>query len=168
MAETSVIIRLGARVGGASAGIKSVYRGLDSLVQKASSLSVIRFGGLISMATAGLGIGGISAQVLKLGANAEKLRQTFQTMLGSVEKGDAIMAQMTSFSNSTPYSTGQVQKAAKTLLAFGVDAGNVANTMRKVGDVAAGLGKDFNELAAIYGKVFAKGKADSESLNQMV
>lgn len=168
MAETSVIIRLGARVGAATAGIKSVYRGLDSLVQKASSLSVIRFGGLISMATAGLGIGGIASQVLKLGANAEKSRQTFQTMLGSVEKGDAIMAQMTSFSNSTPYSTDQVQKAAKTLLAFGVDAGNVATTMRKVGDVAAGSGKDFNELAAIYGKVFAKGKADSESLNQMV
>lgn len=168
MAETSLIIRLGARVGAAAAGIKSVYRGLDSLVQKAGSLSVIRFGGLLSMATAGLGIGGISAQVLKLGANAEKSRQTFQTMLGSVEKGDAMMAQMTSFSNSTPYSTDQVQKAAKTLLAFGVDAGNVAATMRKVGDVAAGSGKNFNELAAIYGKVFAKGKADSEALNQMV
>ena len=89
-------------------------------------------------------------------------------MLGSIQAGDAMMAKLDRFSNSTPYSGDQVNRAAKTLLGFGVAAGDVESVLRKVGDVAAGSGKDFNELSSIYGKIFAKGKADSEDLNQMV
>ena len=168
MADSSVLIRIGAHVSGAVGGIRTVYSSLDTLTQKASSLAVVKFGGLISLATAGLGITGIGLKVAKLGAHAETTRLSFQTMLGSIEKGDAMMAKLDRFSNSTPYSGDQVNQAAKTLLAFGVSAGSVEAELRKIGDVAAGSGKDFNELAAIYGKVFAKGKADSMALNQMI
>ena len=168
MADSNVMIRIGAHVSGAVGGIRSVYGSLDRLTQKASSLAVVKFGSLISLATAGLGITGIGLKVAKLGAHAETTRLAFQTMLGSVEKGDAMMAKLDRFSNSTPYSGDQVNQAAKTLLAFGISAGSVEKELRKVGDVAAGTGKDFNELAAIYGKVFAKGKADAETLNQMI
>lgn len=168
MADSNVMIRIGAHVSGAVSGIRGVYGALDSLTQKASSLAVVKFGSLISVATAGLGITGIGLKVAKLGAHAETTRLAFQTMLGSIEKGDAMMASLDRFSNSTPYSGDQVNQAAKTLLAFGISAGSVEEELRKVGDVASGTGKDFNELANIYGKVFAKGKADAEALNQMV
>ena len=168
MADSNVMIRIGAHVSGAVAGIRAVYGGLDSLTQKASSLAVVKFGSLISLATAGLGVTGLGLKVAKLGAHAETTRLSFQTMLGSIEKGDAMMASLDRFSNSTPYSGDQVNQAAKTLLAFGVAAGSVETELRKIGDVAAGTGKDFNELANIYGKVFAKGKADSMALNQMI
>ena len=168
MADSNVMIRIGAHVSGAIGGIRGVYGALDSLTQKASSLAVVKFGSLISLATAGLGVTGLGLKVAKLGAHAETTRLSFQTMLGSIEKGDAMMASLDRFSNSTPYSGDQVNQAAKTLLAFGVAAGSVETELRKIGDVAAGTGKDFNELANIYGKVFAKGKADSAALNQMI
>ena len=168
MADSNVMIRIGAHVSGAVAGIRGVYGALDSLTQKASSLAVVKFGSLISLAAGGAGITGLGLKVAKLGAHAETTRLAFQTMLGSVEKGDAMMAKLDRFSNSTPYSGDQVNQAAKTLMAFGVAAGSVEGELRKVGDVAAGTGKDFNELANIYGKVFAKGKADSMALNQMI
>ena len=168
MADSNLLIRIGAHVSGAVGGIRGVYGALDKLTQKASSLAVVKFGGLISLATAGLGITGIGLKIAKLGAHAENTRQAFQTMLGSVERGDAMMAKLDRFSNSTPYSGDQVNQAAKTLLAFGVSAGSVEEELRKVGDVAAGTGKDFVELSAIYGKVFARGKADAEALNQMI
>lgn len=171
MAESSLIIKLGAEVSQALKGLRSVYSGLDRLVVKATSLNAINFGGLIGLATAGLGVGGLAVKIAGLGANAETTRLTFQTMLGSIERGDAMMARLDRFSNSTPYSGDQVNRAAKTLMAFGVKAGNVEETLRAIGDVAAGSGKDFNALSAlsaIYGKVFAKGKADSEALNQMI
>ncbi|MBO4647322.1 MAG: tape measure protein [Lentisphaeria bacterium] len=168
MADSNVMIRIGAHVSGAIGGIRGVYGALDSLTQKASSLAVVKFGSLISLATAGLGVTGLGLKVAKLGAHAETTRLSFQTMLGSIEKGDAMMASLDRFSNSTPYSGDQVNQAAKTLLAFGVAAGSVETELRKIGDVAAGTGKDFNELANIYGKVFAKGKADSMVLNQMI
>lgn len=168
MADSNLMIRIGAHVSGAMSGIKGVYGALDNLTQKASSLAVVKFGSLISLATAGLGVTGLGLKIAKLGAHAETTRLSFQTLLGSVEKGDAMMASLDRFSNSTPYSGDQVNQAAKTLLAFGVSAGSVEEELRKVGDVAAGSGKDFNELASIYGKVFAKGKADSQVLNQMI
>ena len=168
MASTSLVIRLGAQVSGAVAGIRSVYSGLDRVVQKVSSLSLVRVGPLVGLVTAGAGLGGVSAKILQLGARAETTRLSFQTMLGSIQAGDAMMARLDRFSNSTPYSGDQVNRAAKTLLGFGIAADDVENTLRKVGDVAAGSGTDFNELAAIYGKIYAKGKADSEDLNQMV
>ena len=36
-----------------------------------------------------------------------------------------------------------------------------------LGDISAGTGKDLNELAAIYGKAMAKGKVETDELNQM-
>lgn len=168
MASTSLIIRLGAQVSGAVTGIRSVYSGLDRVVQKVTSLSLVKVGSLVGLVTAGAGIGGVTTKIFQLGARAETTRLSFQTMLGSIQAGDAMMAKLDRFSNSTPYSGDQVNRAAKTLLGFGVAAGDVESVLRKVGDVAAGSGKDFNELSSIYGKVFAKGKADSEDLNQMV
>ena len=168
MASSSLMIKLGAQVSGALAGLKSVYSGLDNITRKVTSLSLVKLGGLVGLVTAGAGLGGVAAKVLTLGAHAEQTRLAFQTMLGSVQQGDAMMEKLDRFSNSTPYSGDQVNRAAKTLIGFGVAAGDVEGTLRKVGDVAAGSGKDFNELSSIYGKVFAKGKADSEALNQMV
>ena len=120
----------------------------------------------VAGATAALAAGSVALG--KYGSRAEDTRLAFRTMLGSMEDGDAMMAKLDRFSNSTPYSGDQVNQAAKTLLAFGVAAGDVENTLRKVGDVASGSGKDFNELSAIYGKVFAKGVMDTEAMNQMV
>ena len=166
--SANLMIRLGAQVSGALVGLKSVYSGLDNITRKVTGLSLVKLGGLVGLVTAGAGLTGVGVKILKLGANAETTRLAFQTMLGSVERGDAMMAKLDRFSNSTPYSGDQVNRAAKTLIGFGVAAGDVEGRLRAVGDVASGSGKDFNELTAIYGKVFAKGKADSEDLNQMV
>jgi|GEM_PF-2868675 len=169
MASNNLLIRLGAQVSGALSGLKKVGGAVADLGKKAGALALKGVAtALAGIAAAGAGVAAVGSKVLKLGANAETTRLAFQTMLGSVERGDAMMEKLDRFSNSTPYSGDQVNRAAKTLLGFGVAAGDVESTLRKVGDVAAGSGKDFNDLAAIYGKVFAKGKADSESLNQMV
>ncbi len=104
---------------------------------------------------------------VKLGMQMEQTRLQIQTMMGDVGKGNALLAEFNEFANVTPFSNNEVITAGKTLLSFGVSAENVKKTLREVGDVAAGSGKDFTELAAIVGKVYAKGKADSEALNQM-
>ena len=169
MAGNNLIIRIGAQVSSAVAGLKKVTGGVMNLGRQAGAVALKGIAiALAGISAAGAGVADVGSKVLKLGANAETTRLAFQTMLGSVAQGDAMMEKLDRFSNSTPYSGDQVNRAAKTLLGFGVAVGSVESTLRKVGDVAAGSGKDFNELAAIYGKVFAKGKADSEALNQMV
>jgi tape measure domain-containing protein len=114
------------------------------------------------------GLGAASYLTVKLGANMEQTRLQFRTMLGDVAKGDAALNMLNEFSNVTPFSNMEVVGAGKKLLAFGVPAQQLQDILKMTGDVSAGTGKDFQELSGIVGKVFAKGKADSEALNQMV
>ncbi len=123
MASTSLIIRLGAQVSGAVTGIRSVYSGLDRVVQKVTSLSLVKVGSLVGLVTAGAGIGGVATKIFQLGARAETTRLSFQTMLGSIQAGDAMMAKLDRFSNSTPYSGDQfAKKATDTVAKWQADA----------------------------------------------
>ncbi len=164
--KASLTLILNSRVTSAVTGIKKVGGAVSDLAVKVGR--PLMWGGTIAFAAATAGAAAASKSILRFGSTAEQTRLRFQTMLGSIEKGDAMMSKLDRFSNSTPYSGEEVNKAAGTLLAFGIAAGEVENTLRKVGDVAAGSGKNFNELSAIYGKVFAKGKMDTEAMNQMV
>lgn len=156
-------IIIGSQVSGAVNGLDSVMRKVDALGSK-----MLRWGAVAAVAgiTAGFAVAGNA--VVKFGSQLEQTRLVYQTMLGSVEKGNAMLEKLDEFSNYTPFSGDQVNRAAKTLLAYGVSAGGLIPILRTVGDVSSGTGKDFNDLASIFGKVFAKGKMDSMALNQMV
>ena len=167
MAVSSLIIRLGAEVAQATRGLRSVYSGLNNIVVKATSLKGINFAGLIGLATAGAGITGLGMKIQQLGAGLELTRMSFQTMLGDAEKGNAMLAKLNEFANFTPFSNEEIIQSGKTLLAYGVPAGNVEGLLKRLGDASAGSGKKIAELAPIFGKVFAKGKADTEALNMM-
>lgn len=167
MAVSSLIIRLGAEVSQATRGLRSVYSGLNNIVVKATSLKGINFAGLIGVATAGAGITGLGMKIQQLGAGLEMTRMGFQTMLGDAEKGNAMLAKLNEFANFTPFSNEEIIQSGKTLLAFGVPAGNVEGLLKRLGDASAGSGKKIAELAPIFGKVFAKGRADTEALYMM-
>lgn len=132
--------------------------------------AVTRFGTIAAAALSAAVIGGAAlagTAIVKLGVQAEQTRMSFQTMMGDAGKGNAMLGMLNEFANVTPFTNAEVVGAGKTLMAFGVEAGNVKTILKSVGDAAAGSGKPFGELAMIIGKVYAKGKADSETLNQM-
>ena len=115
-------------------------------------------------------IGAITAAGTALaifGAKQEQTRLKLEVMLGSVEKANALLGQMQKFANVTPFNTAEVVSAGQTLLGFGVAAGDVVSRIKMLGDISAGTGKDLNELASIYGKTLAKGKVETEQLNQI-
>lgn len=103
----------------------------------------------------------------KMGAELEQTRVAMETFLGSAEKADQVISDLNKFSAVTPFTSDQVVQAGKQLLAFGLEAEDLQETLRAVGDVSAGTGKDFNELASIYGKAMTSGKIQAEELNQL-
>jgi len=119
----------------------------------------------------GVGLAGSAmfagTKIVELGVKMEKTRLSFQTMMGDVSKGNAVLSQLNEFANATPFSNDQLITSGKTLLAFGLEAKKLQDILRMVGDTSAGTGKDFVELSGIIGKSIAKGKADSETLNQL-
>jgi len=97
----------------------------------------------------------------------EQLNIAFETFLGNAELAKKVVADLRKFADVTPFETEQVNQAGRALLAFGFTADELIPTLTRVGDVAAGTGKDFNELALIYGKAKTQGLIQGEELNQL-
>jgi len=95
--------------------------------------------------------------MLKTAADAEQTRIKFETMLGA-DRGRALLSRLREFAAVTPFRFPGVSDAAKTLIAFGVEQEKVMGTMRMLGDVAAGTGKDYRELAVIFGQIRGMGR----------
>ena len=97
----------------------------------------------------------------------EQLNIAFETFLGNAELAKKVVADLRKFADVTPFETEQVNQAGRALLAFGFTADELIPTLTRVGDVASGTGKDFNELALIYGKAKTQGLIQGEELNQL-
>ncbi len=100
-------------------------------------------------------------------AKLETLATAFETMTGSAEKGQKLLQQLTEFTATTPFQLEGVAKATKTLLAFKVPLEAMPDTLRMLGDIAAGTDAPLSDMAQIFGKVRAKGKLMTEELLQL-
>lgn len=140
-------------------GLESSIGGLFSPLNGLKSLALTAF--------AGFGIMSAASGIIKLGTDIEQTRVAYTTFLGSVEKSNAVIDMLNGFANVTPFDNQQVLNAGKSLLAFGIQAKNLEPTLKNIGNIASGTGKDFNELATIYGKAKTQGTLFAEDINQL-
>lgn len=124
--------------------------------------------GTISVATLIYQLGSLGKKIFELGVQQEQLNIAFTTFLGSAEKAKKLMAELTKFSIITPFTPDQVNKAAKALLAFGVSAEQIIPTLKMLGDVSSGTGKDLTEMAVIFGQIRSTGRLMGQDLLQLI
>lgn len=108
------------------------------------------------------------SQVIEVRSQFQQLEISFGTMLKSKEKANALMAQMADLAAKTPFGLEEVSEGAKRLLAFQVPAEEVTETLRRMGDVASGLGVPMGQLIHVYGQVKAQGKLMTNDLYQFM
>ena len=130
---------------------------------KAFKTSVVAFGAALASSA----VLGAFGKFIKQAAEFDKLKVSFETFLGSAEKAKKVLRDLEKFNIATPFNVNQVNQAGKALLAFGITSDKLVGTLRNVGDVAAATGKDFNELAVIYGKAKTQGTLFAEDINQL-
>ncbi len=99
-------------------------------------------------------------------ASYEQSRIAFETMLGSAEKARTLLVDISEFAKQTPFELPGVVAGAKQLLAYGFAQSELLPTMRRLGDIAAGLGVDFGQVATVYGQVRVAGKLMGQDLLQ--
>nr|DAT23363.1 MAG TPA: tail tape measure protein [Bacteriophage sp.] len=107
-------------------------------------------------------------QMIAIRSEFQQLEISFGTMLKSKEKANELMAQLTDLAAKTPFGLQEVSEGAKRLLAFQVPAQEVTETLRRMGDVAAGLGVPMGQLIHVYGQVKAQGKLMTNDLYQFM
>lgn len=113
-------------------------------------------------------VGTLSKKIFDLGVAQEQTTIAFNTFLGSAEKAKVLLRDLTKFSIETPFTGDQVTKAARSLLAFGVEANKIIPTLKILGDVSAGTGKDLAEMAIIFGQIRSTGRLMGQDLLQLI
>jgi tape measure domain-containing protein len=169
MAVKNIIFKIEADVASLKRELAGVNTSVDNTEKKVTSLG--KAFSLAGAAFGGIAIGSQFAELAKQSINAaaafETLEISFSTFLGSAEEGARVLKELEQFSLKTPFTPAQVQEAGKALLAFGEPVEKLTATLKNIGDISAGTGKNFNELAIIYGKARTQGTLYAEDINQL-
>lgn len=107
-------------------------------------------------------------QVATVRGEFQQLEIAFKTMLGSAAQADALMSQLVKTAATTPFGLTDIAQSAKQLLAYGVEADKVNETLIRLGDIAAGLSIPINDLAYLYGTTMVQGCLYTQDLNQFL
>ncbi len=106
------------------------------------------------------------SKVANVRGEVQQLEVAFRTMLGSVSQADELLQQLVRTAAITPFGLEDVANGAKQLLAYGLEAERVNETLVRLGDIAAGLSVPLNDLVYLYGTTMAQGRLYTQDLNQ--
>ncbi len=112
----------------------------------------------------GAGIGAIT----KLGAQAEMTSTAFQVLVGDEQKAADVLRQINDFAAATPFTKLDLEKAAQTMLNFGVKSDGVMTTLKQLGDISMGDSQKLDSLALVFGQVSAATKMSGQDLMQFI
>ncbi len=131
---------------------------IDSLVRKTATA-------IAGYASFAVGTNFIS-DIVKVRGQMQQLEVAFSTMLGSKEKADALLKQVTEFAATTPFELTEVAGATKQLLAFGIASEDIEGTLRSLGDVSAGIGAPLGDISYLFGTIKTQGVALTQDVRQ--
>jgi tape measure domain-containing protein len=104
---------------------------------------------------------------LQTSMNLEDNAIAFETMIGSGEKAQKFMQDLADFSLKTPFTLPEIQENAKKLMAYGIAIDEVLPTLKNLGDISAGVGKEkLPFLTLALGQVRTAGKLTGNELRQ--
>ena len=107
-------------------------------------------------------------KVMNVRGQFQQLEIAFGTMLQSSEKASALMKQLVDTAATTPFDLAGVAEGAKQLLAYGIAAEDVNETITRLGDIAAGLSIPLGDLVYLYGTTMTQGKMFTMDLRQFM
>lgn len=126
----------------------------------------------VAKAAASMGIAFSAKQfisdLVKVRGEFQQTEIAFETMLGSADKANALVAQLTDTAAKTPFGMTDVTQGAKQLLAYGFAAEEVNDTIVRLGNVASGLSVPLNDLVYLYGTTMTQGRVFTQDMRQFM
>ena len=106
--------------------------------------------------------------IASLGTDMEQTRISFGTMLGDMNKGNALIDKLNGFANVTPFQNKDLMDASKVLLNFGIAGKEVMPILKTLGDVSGGNKQKLDSLTLAFAQVQSAGKLTGDDLRQMI
>lgn len=125
-----------------------------------------RIKSVASVAFAGFTVKEIISTLGTVRGDFQQFEIAFETMLGSGQKAKAMISDLAKLAATTPFDMKGVVNGAKQFLAYGFAANEITDTMRRLGDVSAGLGLNLQDLTWLYGTTMVQGRLFTRDLMQ--
>lgn len=125
-----------------------------------------RAGEYISYYLVGQGMMGLLNSIVQVRGQFQQLEIAFETMLGSQSKAKSLMDQMVQTAAKTPFDLMGVAEGAKQLMAYGVSADKVNDTLVRLGNIASGLSIPLNNIVYLYGTTMVQGRLYAQDVRQ--
>lgn len=123
-------------------------------------------GRYISYYLVGQGMHGLVNSIIQTRGQFQQLEIAFETMLGSTDKATTLMQQMVDTAAKTPFDLMGVAEGAKQLMAYGVSADKVNDTLVRLGNIASGLSIPLNDIVYLYGTTMVQGRLYAQDVRQ--
>lgn len=159
------------RDSGALKTIGQIGGGLKSLTGKAWNVSVGiidkataparaitgKLNSALGLAGAGLSTYGMVVKPIQLEADYQDLTSQFEVLLGSRDAAQKRITQLTDFAGQTPFTRDQIYQASRVLEVYSpaISTPDAPGGLRMVGDIAAGTGAEYNEVALWVGRLYS-------------
>lgn len=116
-------------------------------------------------------IGGAITGPLKLAADMEQARISFEVLLGSAGSAQKMLEDLFKFSEETPFRFPEVRQAAQDILRWGFSAEQVLPYLQSWGAAAASTPEgeeNLHRIVRAMGQMRVRGRAMAEELNQLM
>ncbi len=171
-AEYAALSEIDRKNGNIGGNLRSNIQGLDQEIEKINgsfnttgNLAQEAAQAIAAYATFSAGTNFIK-DVVRVRGEFQQLEVAFNTMLGSKEKADKLLAQAVDLAAKTPFTLQEVGSGAKQLLAYGFAAEDITDNLKKLGNIAAGVGAPLNDLIYLYGTLRTQGKALGKDIRE--
>lgn len=170
LAEASDLVAASAkRMGRISAsGLAGIGHGGAAALKKGFAVAGTALKAAVGGALAGgAAAAGIAVKSVMAAADFEQTKAAFRTLIGDAAKAEETLAQLRQLGAETPFEFPELADAGRKLIAFGEGADTVTASLRRIGDVSAGVQQPINEIAELYGKARVQGRLFGEDINQL-
>jgi len=140
---SALTVTLGADI----TALKRAMAGATELV----AASARRMGKMTSAGLAGSAAAmGVGVKAVNSAADFEQTKVAFTRLIGDAAKAEQTLAKLRKLGAETPFEFPELADADRKLSAFGESADTVPETLRRIGDVSAGIQAPINEIAEVY------------------
>jgi tape measure domain-containing protein len=146
----------------------SLYKDDTKNVVNANGGMSMSFGKMLGV------IGGVAAlkqlgsELIHVKGQFESIEIALDTMLGSKEKTDALLAEVKNYATVSPLTLTDISSATQMMLGFNIEAEKVPTYFKAIGDISMGDTQKFNSLTLAFSQMSATGKLMGQDLNQMI
>ena len=171
---SSAIIRIGADTSDFRKGLNSALGEMGSFAKQMAAVASGQalFAGLqgavSAVGSALRGFGETFKESISVAGEFESVVAQFTTFYKSAETAQGAVAELAKYAATTSFQLGEISNAGAGLAAAGVPAEQLKETIRVLGDIAAGTKKPLAEILQPYVKTLSVGKMQTETFLQFL